>query len=153
MEVSELKEFSMYNAYATGTSYIKALFSETLLTTTNAENAIAHVKLIVDAFNGEFCSSYSKWEFIPRSNDYAFNEMLEYKDVNYLNHHLENRGYIEYNVPNCFIIRIEKDFKIIVKEYTHINCTSGSIGWISEDQARVMISRKIDHLNKSWKLN
>jgi hypothetical protein len=74
--------------------------------------------------------------------------MLEYNDLSYLDEILNDVGFCEYYVKNCYLITINKDYSVTTKIYSFINCLSSCIGWIDEEQAKLMIARKISFLKK-----
>lgn len=116
--------------------------------TNTAIDALTYVKAIKDGFENEQCGDTSKWGFAPRSEDIQFNNMVNYSNVDYLNERLDEVGSINCSTKNCYSITINKDYSVEVKVYTYINISRESIGWMDEEQLKLIIARKISFLKK-----
>jgi len=148
MEVSNLKEFIMFNAYATGNSYVSALFDESKILTNTISDALVYARQMVTSFSMERTGSTCKWDYYTSNTYSAFREMLEYSDLDYLQRILDEFGKCEYHVNNCFILTINADYSVSIKVYAFINISATSIGWMDEEQGKLMIARKISFLKK-----
>ena len=153
-ELNELQQFEFVKNYATESSYIKALEDYTKVIFNDIESAFNFLKLTFNSFNNERKgTSFTRWQHLnTHFSDWFINDYLSNDNVEGFNKLLNEDKKIELYSKKCYSVTITKNneqIEVVVETFAHINLLEGTIQWLDEEQAKLMISRKINAIHKS----
>jgi hypothetical protein len=145
----ELKEFEFVNRHNAGTSYIRALENTQTIDIKGAEQTIDFLKMLYSSFESERKGVFPRWEKFNLNFSYNILECLENREVIYFLSLFKKRNFIELGESLYFKIIVTKkddDFNIIIDTYAHILLNESVATFLSEENAKEMILKKLNIL-------
>ena len=152
-DASELQDFEYRNRHHSGNSYIRALEGFTRVTFEDIESAFNFLKMTFRGFKDERKSeSFTRWQYLDTHfSDWFITNYLDEDNVNGFERKLNEDNEIELYSRMSYKVTITKYKSYIminVKTYAHIKLLLGTIQWLDEEQAKLMIARKINAIHK-----
>lgn len=155
VNANDVKEFQMRNLHATGQSYISALENETKYSSINGvEEVMKFLKNQMKSFKNERTGIFSRWEYLSMHFCQSYFETLKDNDIEDFNRWFKRSNTIEISEIKgkhfeIIVTRNSDLFDVVVKTYAYIAMNESAIHYLDEEQAKVMIARKLTFLKKN----
>lgn len=155
IEVKDIKEFQMVKLHATGQSYISALEEETKYSKIQGvEEVMKFLKNQMKSFKNELTGTYKRWEYFSMHWSQSMYEILKDNEVDNFINLFKRTNTIEISEVKgkhfeIIVTRNSNTFDVVVKTYAYIPMNEGAISYLDDEQAKLMLARKLTVLKKN----